>query len=179
MNPGVPPFLNNFRFPDLWLGNDLFKITNLEWSRAVLNSEWFPKQVEILPICSNANAAYPRIWLSLFYSSDPNSQTSNWLEAAEYILCKFIEHGLRIHQHQPCFPGKAANHRKDSESLKEEVFMKLYCYYYKCCGCSKLSKYLSANLSLTLPTTDLTSIHVLETQKPNNLLIMWCWIWWR
>ena len=107
----------------------------------------------------------PRIWLSLFYSSYPNSQTSNWLEGAEYILWKFIEHGLQIHQHQPCFPSKTANHRKNTESPKEEVFMKLYCYYYKCCGCSKLSKYLSANLSLTLPTTDLTSIHVLETPK--------------
>ena len=54
----------------------------------------------------------PRIWLSLFYSSDPNSQTSNWLKAAEYILCNFIEHGLQIHQSQPCFPGKNANHRR-------------------------------------------------------------------
>ena len=122
----------------------------------------------------------PRIWLSLFYSSDPNSQTSNWLEGAEYILCKFIEHGLQIHQHQPCFPSKTANHRKNTESPKEEVFMKLYCYYYKCCGCSKLSKYLSANLSLTLPTTDLTSIHVLETQKHKNHTIFFQYVttWW-
>ena len=36
----------------------------LIWSTA-LNSEWFPKQVEIPPICTNGNAAYPRIWLSL------------------------------------------------------------------------------------------------------------------
>ena len=52
----------------MWLGNDLLKSTNLKrswWDVA----EWFPKQVEILPICSNGNAAYPQIQLLSLHSS--------------------------------------------------------------------------------------------------------------
>ena len=105
-----PVSLDRFQFEDLAMIYSKLLI----WSGLdgiVLNSEWFPKQVEILPICcSNGNAAYPPIWLLSLYSS--HSQTSNRVKAAEYILCKFIEHRLPIHQHQHCFSSQKCSPQK-------------------------------------------------------------------
>ena len=92
----------------------------LEWCRAVLNSDWF----EILPICSNGNAALSPIFavtVLFIWSKLANFK----LEAAGYILCKFIEHGLRIHQPQRCFPGKTAHRRKASWISQRRSFYEM------------------------------------------------------